>query len=277
MIPWCNYTTWRNLRASITPSFSPSKLNAMEPVMIATVDKLISELEDKAKSGEEFNLQSFIYELTFSNGSQCIFGLDISLKKLTKESKSFLEVSSPRLDTSILAMIMILFPSLTFIAYPLRVLWERFRFYMLWSPEGFCYDVAKKVVQNRKNSNVQSTDFLQLLMKTKRIKASGDTDLEMSSEDNNSNNNLMSKQLHSEIISDDEIVANAMVLLLGSYETTSVTLQFCLHNLVNHQNIQEELRTELRRSVCKEGETISCSTLSDVPLLNNVIKETLRY
>ncbi|KAG4075497.1 hypothetical protein HA402_003322 [Bradysia odoriphaga] len=271
MIVWSNYNAWRNIRAAMTPSFSPSKLNAMEPLMMGPIDKFVSEIGDKTKSGEELNLKSLIYELTFSCSTKCIFGLD---PKLKHETKNFFAASSPRLDRSILASIMILFPSLSFIAYPLRFLWEQFRFYMLWSPEGFCYDFTKKIIQNRKVTNVQSVDFLQLFMKTKRIKVSGHTDLEMTSEDVNSNNNLMGRGLHGENITDDEIVTNAMLLFLASYETTATTLQFCLHNLVNHQSIQEDLRTKLRKAV--GNGTVSLSTISEVPLLNRIVMETLR-
>lgn len=276
MLVWCQYDAWRSLRASMSPSFSSSKLNAMEPIVTASIETLVSDLDDKANSGEEFNMKSFIYELTYSSGSKCFFGLDSSLKNLTNETEQFLQVASPRLDKSILATIMILFPSLTFIVYPLRVWWERFRFYMLWSPEGFCYDFTKKIVQHRKDSQIQSADFLQLLIKSKRVKASGDTDLEMTSEDIKSTNSLISKGLKSENFSDDEIVTNAMILLIASYETTSISLQFCLHNLVNHQSIQEELRTELRKAVCEDRKAISCSTVSNVPLLNRIINESLR-
>ncbi|KAG4075516.1 hypothetical protein HA402_003341 [Bradysia odoriphaga] len=274
MIVWSHFHAWRNLRASISPSFSSSNLNAMELLMVPSIDKLVSELDEKAKCGEEFNVKSFIYDFTFSNASKCVFGLDLSLKQLTSEVKGFLEVATPRLDKSLLAKILVLFPSLSFIAYPLRVWWERFRFYMLWSSEGLCYEVAKKIVRNRKNTNIQSVDFLQLLMKTKRVKASGHTDLEMISEDVRSKNKLMSKEWQSENLSDDEIVTNAMVLLFGSYETTAVTLQCCLHNLVTHQSIQEELRADLRKAV--GNKRVTFSTLSDVPLLNRIVKETLR-
>lgn len=276
MLVWCQYNTWRHLRASISPSFSSSKLNAMEPFVTASIDKLVSDLDVKAKSGEEFNLKSFIYELTYASGSKCFFGLDRSLKQLTQETQQFLQVSTPRLDRSLLATIIILFPSLTFIVYPLRVLLERIRFFMLWSPEGFCYDVTKTIVRYRKDAQIESADFLQLLMKTKRVEASDDTDLEMTAEDVKSNESLISKELHSENISDDEIVSNALLILIASYETTSMSLEFCLYNLVNHQSIQDQLRTELRKTVGEGRKAISFSTVSDIPLLNNIIKETLR-
>ncbi|XP_037049098.1 cytochrome P450 3A24-like isoform X1 [Bradysia coprophila] len=275
MLVWTQDNAWRRLRASMSPSFSAYKLSAMEPLMMTSIDKMISELEDKAKSGDEFNVKPYIAELTFSSAVKCIFGLDFSLRQMTKESKNFLEATLPRLEKSILAILMMLFPSLIRIAYPLRVYWERIRFYMLWSPEGSAYDMTKNILQIRKDLQTQSVDFLQLLMNTKKVQTITDNDLEMSSEDVAQNNNSLSKDA-SENISEDEIVSNALLFLLASFETTSVTLQFCLHNLINHQNVQDELRSELRKAVERIGKPITSSTLSEVPLLNRIVKETLR-
>lgn len=258
------------MRGSLTGSFSPIKLTAMQSLMMASIEKVLNELDDKAKDGKEFSIKPYIYEITFSTACKCTFGLDFSLKKLTEEEKNFAKASTPRLDRSILAIMMILFPSLTFILYPLRVLWERFRFYMSWSPEGFCYAFTKKIVQSRKGSQIKRVDFLQLLINTKKIRANNDIDLEMSVNDVKSNN-LVVKESHGENISDDETVANTLQLLLASYESLTATLQYCVHNLMHHQSIQEELRTELRKAVSNS------TSIYDVPILNYIIKETLRY
>ncbi|KAG4072232.1 hypothetical protein HA402_005954 [Bradysia odoriphaga] len=273
---WARDNAWRRLRASMSPSFSSYKLNAMEPLMMTSFNTLAVELDDKAKSGKEFNLKMPISELTFSSGAKCIFGLDFSLRKLTTEAKNFLEVTLFRLDNSILAMSMLLFPSLTFIAWPLRLLWERIRFYMLWSPEGVCYDVAKNIVKIRRELGTKSVDFLQLLMNTKRIDSTTDVDLEMSSDDVKQSNLISSKAGNGEHISEHEIISNSMTFLIASYETTSVTLQFCLHNLINHQNVQDELRNQLRKAIPEGSDSISSSTLAEIPLINHIVKETLR-
>lgn len=276
MLVWAKDNAWRQLRASLSPSFSSHKLNAMEPLVLSTIGKLASELDDKAKSGLEFNIKPLLSELTFSSTTKCIFGLDMSLNQVTNETKNFLEATLPRLDKSLLAMSMVLFPSLTFIAHPLRVWWESFRFNMLRSPESVCYDIAKKMVQVRREAKIKSNDFLQLLMNTKVIRSTTDMDLEMSTEDITPNNNELNKDVHGEVLSEEEILANAMLFLLASFETTSVTLQFAIHNLVNNQHIQDKLRSDLRKTVEKGINTIDFSTASKVPLLNHIIKETLR-
>lgn len=274
---WSHGADWRNMRASVSPSFSSYKLSAMKPLMMTCIDKLICELSDSADSGREFNVKPLITEFTFSAAIKCIFGLNCSLNQSSNEAKSFVEATTPRLDKSMLALAMILFPSLTFIAYPLRVLWERFRFYMLWSAEGVVYNIAKRIVQIRRDTKSESVDFLQLLMNAKKVHATSDIELEMSSKDPNTSDISSTKHVHNKSLSEEEILSNAMLFLLASYETTSVTLQFALHNLINDQNTQQKLRNELQKAMERDSKKqLDVSMLTKVPLLGNVIKETLR-
>lgn len=150
MIVWTRDNVWRNLRASLSPSFSTYKLNAMEKLMMTSIDESLSELKEIAKRDQELNIDRIMKELTFSTGVKCIFGLNLSLRQLSYNTQCFLKMTQPRLQQSVLAMVMLLFPSLTCLAYPLRALWERFRFYMAWSPESVCFQHTKQLVDIRK-------------------------------------------------------------------------------------------------------------------------------
>lgn len=255
----------------MTPTFSSSKLYAMEPLMMLSIGNLINELDGKAVSGQEFNFKSTAGELTFSTATKCIFGLDLSLNRLSNDAQNFLKASLPTLDKSILAKTMLLFPFLCCIAHPLRGWWETFRLNMIWSPEGVCYDIVKKIVQYRRDNNIKTNDYLQLLMDAKRIRTTTEMDLEMSSDDivTTSSNDVTSEHL-----SEEEILSNAMLFLLAAYETTSVSLQFIIHNLVNHQDVQEKLRNDLIQAIDDNDKIFK--SVSKLPLLNNVIKESLR-
>ncbi len=256
----------------MSPTFSTAKLNAMEPLMMSSIGNLLNEVDGKAKTGEEFNLKSIAFESTFSTATKCIFGLDLSLNRMSKETHSFLAASVPKLDNSILATTMLLFPSLCCIAHPLRVWWETLRLKMLWSPEGVCYDIVKNIVKYRRDTNTQTKDFLQLLMDAKRIQTTSEMNLEMSSEDFDVN--ALTSDEH---LSEEEILSNAMIFLLAAYETTAVSLQFIFHNLINHQDVQEQLRIELKEAIDGDDDDVNFfKSISKVPLLNNVIKESLR-
>lgn len=277
-IIWVQGHLWRQLRSTMTPSFSISKLNAMEQLIKSSIENMVRELDEEVKSGKEFNIKPIAEELTFSIATKCFLGLDLSLRSMTKETQSFLKMIRPKIEKSLLAMAMILFPSLTFIVYPLRVWWETFRLHMLWSAEGVCYDVLKKVLKVRRSVETKSNDLLQLLMDSEIIRSSSENTLEMSSDDVDvlDKNSPMLKNLTSERLSDDEIISNVNIFVLAAFETSSVTLQFALHNLVNNQDVQERLRNELKQAIIHNGGEASFKTFSKVPLLSHVIKETLR-
>lgn len=268
---------WRHLRATESPTFSSGKLRKMEPLMTLGIDNIKNELDEKSKSDQEFNITPYIAELTFSTSAMCILGLDLSLNKMSKDIEAILETVQPRFDKSILAMTMLLFPSTSFIAYPLRLLWENLRFHKLWSSHGVCYDIARKVVDFRKSNELKSNDFVQLLLDAKRVlsKASNN-DLEMSEKGPSTSDKLSSHDRSNEGLGEQEIVSNVMMFLLAGYETTSTSMQFTIQNLINNQDVQEKLRSQLREAMNRNDGKITLEMISTVPLLSHVIKESLR-
>ena len=291
MLVWSHDNEWRHLRATMTSSFSAAKLRAMEPLMMSSIAKLLTELDEKAKSGQEFNVTPSIAETTFSTAAKCMLGLDLSLYKLNNEVEAVLELARPRFEKSLLAMAMILFPSTTTFLYPIRVLWEKIRFYFRWSAEGICYNILSKIVNHRKETDIDYRDFLQLLLDSSKVRSTTD-DIELEMSDGATMARIMSVRGISQTLrrmsiftdnatptdglTEEEVVANALLFLLGGFETTSVTLQFVIHMLINHQDIQEELREEVRRAVFLDGGTVTWESMAAIPLLEQVIKETLR-
>jgi len=170
---------------------------------------------------------------------------------------------------------MILFQSLNNLIYPIRVLWEAIRLKMQWSAEGITYNVVLRVLNKCKEelNNNNSTNFVKLLKNAKRVLKTTDSDLEMSA-----TGDLMVKTSDDtdgvNALNEHEVVSNALLFMMASYETTAVTLQFVIHNLVNHQNVQEQLRSELLKK--QNSGVFTLDTLSDFKLLDNVINETLR-
>jgi cytochrome P450 len=61
-----------------------------------------------------------------------------------------------------------------------------------------------------------------------------------------------------------------------SHETTSVSLSWALWLLAQDQKCQDELRAEVRTLFNEDNETPSYDGINTLPLLNNVVRETLR-
>ena len=68
---------------------------------------------------------------------------------------------------------------------------------------------------------------------------------------------------------------NAQVLLLAGTDTSAVTLEWAMTNLLNHPNILKKARDEIDSQIGEE-KLIEESDVSKLPYLQSIISETLR-
>lgn len=68
-----------------------------------------------------------------------------------------------------------------------------------------------------------------------------------------------------------DIAANSFVFFIGGYETTSLTLSYCLYELALNQEIQEKLLAKILQAYNKNGGKIDFNSFHDMPYLDAVI------
>ncbi|KAH9034869.1 cytochrome P450 [Lactarius pseudohatsudake] len=76
-------------------------------------------------------------------------------------------------------------------------------------------------------------------------------------------------------LSEEEVVAQIMGLLVAGTDTTSTALSCLLHQLALHPNVQDKLRKELEEA-CQDNEELTHDQLVSLPFLEAVCRETLR-
>jgi len=76
-------------------------------------------------------------------------------------------------------------------------------------------------------------------------------------------------------LSENEILAQAIIFFLAGYETTASTLSFCTYELALNPDIQQKLYEEIMSSLNSDG-IVPYDTLAKMPYLDAVISETLR-
>jgi len=74
-------------------------------------------------------------------------------------------------------------------------------------------------------------------------------------------------------LTDEEIIYQVSTFLLAGSETSSNGMSWCLWRLAQNQTLQQRLRDELR-TIAKDEPSLE--ELNALPLLENVIRETLR-
>jgi cytochrome P450 family 3 subfamily A len=76
-------------------------------------------------------------------------------------------------------------------------------------------------------------------------------------------------------MTNDEVASNAVLFFDAGYETTSTALSYVMHILVNHQEIQEKIRQEVKELIEDEGK-LDYNTVTKLKFMEQVVYETMR-
>ncbi|KAF8781367.1 Cytochrome P450 3A12 like protein [Argiope bruennichi] len=107
--------------------------------------------------------------------------------------------------------------------------------------------VSKAITERSKNPEIKSMDFLQLML------------------DRRENNEIAAS------LSNQDILHNVFLFILGGYESSSISLAFTFYLLAEHPEIQEKLYEEI-----KKANDDNYITVQNLPYLNQVLMESLR-
>ena len=282
---------WKEMRSALTPTFSGSKLKTMTPIIDDAINNLISIVEKRSKSGEEFDIYDMFQNLTTDVIGRTAFGIQSNVQN--EANNKFLEAAKAIFNMKLNQFTFILvqcFHQLDPFMYPIRRMEEIILEKLGKSPNGILYNMASDIIQlRRQNPNFKRNDLLQLMLDTK---ITGEQMSAMTNEtltagnDGQSTPNELNGSLNPHIngkkiskkditLTDDEIKANCVLFYEAGYETTSTALGYVGHILVNHPDIQEKVRQEVKDLYESEGK-LDFNTVSKLQYMEWVINETMR-
>ncbi|KAH8021244.1 hypothetical protein HPB51_013919 [Rhipicephalus microplus] len=250
-------TRWKEVRSVLTPSFTTSKLKMMSPGVISAVEKLVSKVDRKAASGEEFEAGEMYAALALDVICKSAMGIDYNLQDQPRHGFLIFCRMLFGCAFSFIAVILSAFPS-----------WESgLRFinsHWLRHKNGGVHpfiDVQEKckriVTQRQQDSSVRRKDLLQLMIDAKdahvdldavtsaQLTAAEDNDRELQKNGAGGGARRDLSVFNKAVLDDDDITQNAFVVLVGGFETTSNTMALVTHMLVHHPEVQEKVREEL--------------------------------
>jgi cytochrome P450 len=185
-------------------------------------------------SGQTRDLRADMIRLTFSIVSRTLLGSDI-------------QEEAGEVD----AVVQRIFPAVLLNAQLSRSV--PFKLPLLYTPAtrraiARLHQVVVRIVQRRRRADDDRGDLLSMLLETRDEDGSA--------------------------LTDEEICAEALTILLAGHDTTAHTLTWCWHLLTQHPRIQEALAAEVR-DVAGEREL----TFDDLPkllLADRIVRETMR-
>lgn len=232
---------WRAMRQIVTPTFSSAKMKAMFPLIADCANTLQDILQHEATN--VVNVPKLSSRFMTDVIGSCAFGVNPgSLQNakspfLIMSQKMFKVNASTILRRYCRSFFPRIFKLLNLRTYSAEV-------------EIFFTSIISQVLTERRRTGEQREDFLQLMMNQKK----NDTDL---------------------IITDELITSNSFIFMLAGLESSSITLSFCLYELAKRNELQENIRNEIRQCI-ENFNGLNYEAVCAMKLLSRSVLETLR-
>ncbi|KAF4377561.1 hypothetical protein G4B88_006841 [Cannabis sativa] len=258
-----NYTTivaapygdhWRNLRRiGAVEIFSTARLNLLLNIRKDEIDRLLRKINRSISSNTDraVEMKSMLTELTFNIVMRMMAGKRYYGDDVTddEEARKFREIMKAVFENGGAGNQADFLPILN------------------WVPNSY----EKRIEKLAKKTD----SFLQGLIDEHRNRK--DDDDQNSNLDRNTmiDHLLTLQQSQPEYYTDQIIKGFVLILLLAGTDTSAVTLEWTMSNLLNHPHVLQKLKDELDSQIGQQ-QLVDESDLSKLPYLQNVISETLR-
>ncbi|XP_039438091.1 probable cytochrome P450 6a14 [Culex pipiens pallens] len=229
---------WKSLRTKLTPTFTSGKMKMMFCTIKEVVDRLEGCIRERMKFGECIEIRDIISRFAMDVIGSCAFGLDCN-SMVTSDAPFWKMSLKASLSTKLRSLI-------SLFATTYRKFSNQIGICVLPKDvSDFYLGAVRDTIKFRMDNQVSRKDFMDLLIKL---------------EDNFTFN---------------EIAAQAFVFFQAGYETSSITMTFCLYELALNQVLQERARQSVE-DVLKRHGSFSYEAIQDMEFLNCCVKETLR-
>ncbi|XP_072205197.1 cytochrome P450 3A4-like isoform X2 [Excalfactoria chinensis] len=247
---------WKRIRTVLSPTFTSGKLKEMFPIIKSYGEKLVKNIEKKVANEEFLDVKNIFGAYSMDVVTSTSFSVDID--SMSKPSDPFVTNIKKFLKFSFLNPLLIfivLFP------FMIPVL-EKMNVSLLPTKViNFFNAVFMKMKKEREEGyHVNRVDFLQLMIDSQSSRESSKSAGEKDSYKS---------------LSDEEILAQALIFVFAGYETTSSTLSYISYHLATYPDVQKRLQDEIDASLPNKAAP-TYNAVMQMEYLDMVVNESLR-
>ncbi|CAB3366879.1 Hypothetical predicted protein [Cloeon dipterum] len=266
---------WKEMRSMLSPTFSSGKIKALFPL----VQECATSFENYMLSNksQDINIKDLLARFTTNVIGSCAFG--ITVNSLENPEDKFRQMGRKLFEVDFVQG----FKNSCIFFQPQIANIFKFR---VFSEEltNFFRNLVHEIMDKRAKSGNTRKDFLQLLIQLKEKGKLGSTDDEPN-ENNESSIGLSIKLINciksrsiSDIseLTDDDIVAQALVFFIGGFESTSMTLTYTLMELARNPEAQRKARANIKEVLQRHDGILSFQSMQELTYLDKIANETLR-
>lgn len=258
---------WRQMRVTLSPAFTGSKMRAMFELVVQVSEQLTRHLKEKCSGSTtlEYNVKDVCSKYTNDVIALCAFGIEVdSLKSPDNEFyRTGKSLMTPNLWGIVKFLTMRFFPRIPKML-KIKVVSSSIR--------KFFSSMVLETMEYREKNHIKRPDMINLLMEAKK----GTLHQQNEAEDDAIHD---SEDKNRRQWTDDEMVAQCLMFFLAGFETSATVMTVTAYELVANPEIQQKLYEEIKgkqEELDEEGKKISYDGIKSLKYLDMVVSETLR-
>nr|QST15044.1 CYP360A4 protein [Diaphanosoma celebensis] len=253
MISLIRNDEWKEVRSSVSPTFTTGKIKRMSILIKRCADFLANKVATAARESGKINAKDVFSAFTMDVIAKCAFGLEI--ETLGKDDDPFMKnakfIFNPPISKSPLFVIPFIFPKLMTLLGDRIFVTKQFMFFI---------DLLVSVIKERASSDKKYHDFIEVATEA----------LSEATREMNGNQVQFTRE---EV--DELIIAQSTLFLLAGFDTTATTLTIATYLLAKNPHVQQKLYKEIMNKVEQCGD-VSHEMILDFPYVDQVVHEVLR-
>ncbi|XP_017782414.1 PREDICTED: cytochrome P450 9e2-like [Nicrophorus vespilloides] len=264
---------WREMRATMSPAFTSSKMRAMFCLMNECAQQLEDYFHEESKKGQIVrNMKDVFTRYANDVIATCAFG--IKCDSLTEPENEFYIMGRNVLDAGNLwrhlkFLTIILIPKLAKIVNV--TIFNRMS-------TAFFKSVITNNLRMREEQKIVRPDLINLLMEARKGKLMHEK--ETQEQDAGfatvQESEIGLKEMKTKEITDIDITAQALIFFIAGFETVSTLMTFMSYEIAVNPDIQKRLQEEIDETREKGNGILTYETLTTMKYMDMVISETLR-
>ena len=257
---------WRQMRTTLTPFFTGSKMRQMFEFVSECADQIVQHFQKRAVNGERIDIEMKDLFSRYTNDviATCAFGVKVD--SMENPNNEFY-VNGKKLS-NYAAGCMKLFKFFIIILLPRVAQIFKMNFFDV-SIKKFFKDMILNTMSTRQKNNIYRPDLINTLM---QVRQENLTNQEAGEQQKTDDLPTITKKWN-----DNEIIAQCFLFFFAGFEASSLLLMFIAYELVANPEIQQKLYDEIAEvNEQLQGKRITYDILQKMKYLEQVISEALR-
>ncbi|XP_053689442.1 probable cytochrome P450 9f2 [Sabethes cyaneus] len=268
-----NGQRWRDMRATLSPAFTGSKMRQMFQLMDECIQTMMRHMETniKQKGSMEVEVKDILSRLAMDVIASCAFGLKVNC--FEDRENEFLKHAKKML---LFGRLTVLLKIMTFRWFPEFA--SRFGFDVIDKEQAVYFSsIIKDTVQTRESKGIVRHDMIDLLLQAKKGTLKHQQETEVHEGFATVQESDVGKVQGLTTMTEPEMIAQCLIFLIGGFDTVSTAGTFLIYELMRNPDIQEKLYQEIMETEKSlDGKPLTYDALQSMKYMDMVVSEALR-